>query len=85
VTDACPHSLGDGHDVPWLLDKRVLDAEAVIDDVVVVSAALLAVERVTAVYAEPIASKDIYVLDGNTIDMHGEHIRLVGFDAGQTG
>jgi endonuclease YncB( thermonuclease family) len=35
---------------------------------------------VTAVCAEPIASSDIYVLDGNTIDMRGQRIRLVGFD-----
>jgi endonuclease YncB( thermonuclease family) len=40
---------------------------------------------VTAVYAEPIASNDIYVLDGNTVDMHGQRIRLVGFDAPEEG
>src|SRR5262245_24402281 len=40
---------------------------------------------VTAVHAEPIASQDIYVLDGNTIDMHGQRIRLVGFDAPEEG
>jgi endonuclease YncB( thermonuclease family) len=40
---------------------------------------------VTAVYAEPIASNDIYVLDANTIDMHGQRIRLVGFDAPEEG
>ncbi len=40
---------------------------------------------VTAVYAEPIASNDIYVLDGNTIDMGGQRIRLVGFDAPDEG
>src|SRR5215831_15195494 len=39
----------------------------------------------TAVYAEPIASRDIYVLDGNTIDMHGRRIRLAGFDAPEEG
>ncbi len=33
---------------------------------------------VTAAYAEPIASSDIYVLDGNTIDMRGQRVRLVG-------
>jgi endonuclease YncB( thermonuclease family) len=41
---------------------------------------------VTAAYAEPIASNEIYVLDGNTIDMHGRSIRLLGFgvpDEGQ--
>jgi endonuclease YncB( thermonuclease family) len=40
---------------------------------------------VTAVYAEPIASNDIYVLDGNTIDMHGKSIRLMGFDVPDEG
>src|SRR5262252_1366222 len=40
---------------------------------------------VTAVQAEPIASQDVYVLDGNTIDMHGRRIRLVGFDAPEEG
>jgi endonuclease YncB( thermonuclease family) len=39
----------------------------------------------TAVHAEPIASQDIYVLDGNTIDMHGQRIRLAGFDAPEEG
>ena len=39
----------------------------------------------TAVHAEPIASQDIYVLDGNMIDMHGQRIRLVGFDAPEEG
>jgi endonuclease YncB( thermonuclease family) len=40
---------------------------------------------ITAVYAEPIASNDAYVLDGNTVDMHGQRIRLVGFDAPEEG
>ena len=40
---------------------------------------------VTAACAEPIASNDIYVLDGNTIDMHGQSIRLVGFDTPDEG
>ena len=39
----------------------------------------------TVVHAEPIASQDIYVLDGNTIDMHGRRIRLAGFDAPEEG
>jgi endonuclease YncB( thermonuclease family) len=39
----------------------------------------------TAVQAEPIASQHIYVLDGNTIDMHGHRIRLAGFDAPEEG
>jgi endonuclease YncB( thermonuclease family) len=45
-------------------------------------ASLLAV---TAAYAEPIASQDIYVLDGNVIDKHGQRIRLLGFDAPEEG
>jgi endonuclease YncB( thermonuclease family) len=40
---------------------------------------------VKAAYAEPIASQNIYVLDGNTIDIHGQRIRLVGFDAPEEG
>lgn len=40
---------------------------------------------VTAAYAEPIASQDIYVLDGNMIDRHGQRIRLVGFDTPEEG
>jgi endonuclease YncB( thermonuclease family) len=39
----------------------------------------------TAVHAEPITSGDIYVLDGNTIDMHGQRIQLAGFDAPDEG
>lgn len=39
----------------------------------------------TAAYAEPVASNDIYVLDGGTIDMRGQRIRLVGFDAPDEG
>jgi endonuclease YncB( thermonuclease family) len=38
-----------------------------------------------AARAEPIASQDIYVLDGNTIDRHGQPIRLVGFDTPDEG
>jgi endonuclease YncB( thermonuclease family) len=40
---------------------------------------------VTAAYAEPIASQDIYVLEGNVIDKQGQRIRLVGFDAPEEG
>src|SRR5262249_17440109 len=39
----------------------------------------------TAAHADPIASQDIYVLDGNTIDMQGQRIRLVGYDAPEEG
>jgi len=40
---------------------------------------------VTLVYAEPIGSNDIYVLDANTVDMTGQRIRLVGFDPPEAG
>jgi endonuclease YncB( thermonuclease family) len=46
---------------------------------------VMALLIMTAVYAEPIASNDIYVLDANTIDMHGQPVRLVGFDAPDEG
>jgi endonuclease YncB( thermonuclease family) len=46
---------------------------------------LMLLLAVTALHAEPIASQDIYVLDGNTIDMHGQRIRLMGFDAPEEG
>jgi endonuclease YncB( thermonuclease family) len=39
----------------------------------------------TSVHAEPIASQDIYVLDGSTIDIHGQSVRLVGFDVPEEG
>jgi endonuclease YncB( thermonuclease family) len=51
--------------------------------IVLCSATLLL--ALTPVRAEPIASQDIYVLDGNTIDMHGRRIRLAGFDAPEEG
>jgi endonuclease YncB( thermonuclease family) len=40
---------------------------------------------VSAAHAEPMASRDIYVLNGNTIDIHGQRIRLAGFDAPEEG
>jgi endonuclease YncB( thermonuclease family) len=39
----------------------------------------------TAARAEPVASQDIYVLDGSTIDMHGQRVRLMGFDTPEEG
>jgi endonuclease YncB( thermonuclease family) len=44
-------------------------------------ALLLVVSSAAASTGEPIASQDIYVLDGNTIDIHGQRVRLMGFDA----
>src|SRR5215472_17786913 len=41
---------------------------------------VMALLAVTAAHTEPIATQDIYVLDGNTIDMHGQRVRLMGFD-----
>jgi endonuclease YncB( thermonuclease family) len=36
-------------------------------------------------HADPIASQDIYIIDGDTIAVHGKTIRLVGFDAPELG
>jgi len=46
---------------------------------------VMAMLAVTAAHAEPIAPQDIYVLDGNAIDMHGRRVRLMGFDAPEEG
>jgi len=46
---------------------------------------VMALLAVTAAHAEPIAPQDIYVLDGNTIDMHGQRVRLMGFDPPEEG
>jgi endonuclease YncB( thermonuclease family) len=40
---------------------------------------------VTAARAEPIAASDIYIVDGDTIEVPGQRIRLVGFDAPELG
>jgi len=39
----------------------------------------------SAVHADPMKAGDIYVIDGDTIDVHGQRIRLVGFDAPELG
>ena len=36
-------------------------------------------------HADPLASEDIYVIDGDTIALHGRRIRVVGFDAPELG
>jgi micrococcal nuclease len=36
-------------------------------------------------HADPIARQDIYVIDGDTIAVHGKTTRLVGFDAPELG
>jgi endonuclease YncB( thermonuclease family) len=40
---------------------------------------------VATAHADPIASQDIYFIDGDTIAVHGKTIRLVGFDAPELG
>jgi len=35
--------------------------------------------------ADPVAPTDLYVVDGDTITLHGKRIRLVGFDAPELG
>ena len=35
--------------------------------------------------ADPIAPAEVYVVDGDTITVHGKRIRLVGFDAPELG
>ena len=49
--------------------------------------AALAVAMIAAPGAssDPIAAPDIYVIDGDTIDVHGQRIRLVGFDTPELG
>jgi endonuclease YncB( thermonuclease family) len=39
----------------------------------------------TAARAEPIGASDIYIVDGDTIEVPGKRIRLVGFDAPELG
>ena len=34
--------------------------------------------------AEPIDARDIYVVDGDTIDADGERVRLIGYDTPET-
>jgi endonuclease YncB( thermonuclease family) len=40
---------------------------------------------ISIAHADPIAPADIYVIDGNTIDVHGKRIRLIDFDAPELG
>ena len=40
---------------------------------------------VSVAHAELIALQSIYVMDGNTIDIRGQRVRLVGFDAPEEG
>ncbi len=35
--------------------------------------------------AEPLNPVDVYVVDGDTINVHGQRVRLVGFDAPELG
>jgi endonuclease YncB( thermonuclease family) len=36
-------------------------------------------------HSDPVAAPDIYVVDGDTIDVHGKRIRLIDFDAPELG
>jgi endonuclease YncB( thermonuclease family) len=36
-------------------------------------------------HADPVAPSEIYVVDGDTIDVHGKRIRLIDFDAPELG
>jgi endonuclease YncB( thermonuclease family) len=51
----------------------------------VIGGALLAVTSLSCCLADPVAATDIYVVDGDTITVHGKRIRLVGFDAPELG
>lgn len=46
--------------------------------------ALLLAAAVSPAIAEPVKSADIYVVDGDTIDVSGNRFRLVGFDTPET-
>jgi hypothetical protein len=51
----------------------------------IISGLILLVTLVGASTAEPIAPGAIEVIDGDTIRAHGRTVRLVGFDATETG
>src|ERR1700686_1998962 len=46
---------------------------------------LILITTVAASFAEPIAPGAIDVIDGDTIRAHGRSVRLVGFDAPESG
>src|SRR5437588_8011610 len=49
------------------------------------AAILILIATVAASFAEPIAPGAIEVIDGDTIRAHGRSVRLVGFDAPESG
>jgi endonuclease YncB( thermonuclease family) len=51
---------------------------------VTIGAVLAAVSLCSGI-AEPLHPTDVYVIDGDTITVHGKRIRLVGFDAPELG
>jgi micrococcal nuclease len=46
---------------------------------------ILLLRLTSSVRADPMTAAEIYVVDGDTIDVHGKRIRLVGFDAPELG
>ena len=49
------------------------------------AALLFAVIGIAEAHAGLIASQDIHIVDGNTIEVHGQRIRLMGFDVPELG
>jgi endonuclease YncB( thermonuclease family) len=49
------------------------------------SMALMFVAISSVASSDPVAPGDIYVVDGDTIDVHGQRIRLIDFDAPELG
>jgi endonuclease YncB( thermonuclease family) len=43
------------------------------------------IAQITTVSADAVTAAEIYVVDGDTIDVNGKRIRLVGFDAPELG
>jgi endonuclease YncB( thermonuclease family) len=49
------------------------------------SMALVFVAISSVASSNPVAPRDIYVVDSDTIDVHGQRIRLIDFDAPELG
>jgi len=50
-----------------------------------IAGTVVAVVSLSCAIADPVAPADVYVVDGDTITVHGKRIRLVGFDAPELG